>query len=195
MNQLITVVFLCLAVILQGSLGTRWSRNDHIFSQRRQPLYGISKLPCRFPDEYHCPRTEQHCISKHAKCNGVKDCPEGDDENNCMNCMMDSSDLKCAGQSITYCYQKHAICDGDRDCPHGDDEMQCPASDVFDRNSPYLHRRAESYVQLRNPEDARAIPRSWSLKRQRDQCFRKCLETNPDVEHNEQGGLYAAYRP
>ncbi|CAG7682785.1 unnamed protein product, partial [Allacma fusca] len=54
------------------------------------------------------------------KCDGFKQCPNGEDEQNCP-CAFQCADGSCLVQS----YQ---ICNGWVDCPGGEDELNCPCS-------------------------------------------------------------------
>uniref|UniRef100_A0AAF5DGG6 DNA methyltransferase 1-associated protein 1 n=1 Tax=Strongyloides stercoralis TaxID=6248 RepID=A0AAF5DGG6_STRER len=66
------------------------------------------------------------CISRSDRCNGVSDCVDGSDEDNC-GCD-DDTQYKCASDlnsGLSKCIDKNLLCDGVRDCPQGDDEVNC----------------------------------------------------------------------
>ena len=77
------------------------------------------------PQQYKCSRS--YCIPSRKVCDGVIDCPTGDDETSCV-------DYKCPGHmrcsGVIFCVPPHEICDGVAHCPQHDDEkccQRCPA--------------------------------------------------------------------
>ena len=73
------------------------------------------------PDGYKCPKS--YCIAIHMVCDGVKDCPESDDELHCDN-IITKGLLRCRYDSI-YVHPRH-ICDGIAHCIESyDDESVC----------------------------------------------------------------------
>lgn len=71
-------------------------------------------------------------------CDGLIDCWDFSDENNCEWCS--PGQYVCLNSRT--CIEKDKLCDGKRDCPHGDDEKQCVmvapdqrAADDFPYNS------------------------------------------------------------
>ena len=78
---------------------------------------------CRYvecPQQYKCPNS--YCIPSRKICDGIIDCPTGDDEESCM-------DYKCPGHmrcsGFTFCVPPHEVCDGIAQCPRQDDEKFC----------------------------------------------------------------------
>ena len=65
------------------------------------------------------------CIPEDKVCDGVKDCPNRDDESEVKcRCLNDGPGyFRCRG-SRAKCIPSSWFCDGVRDCPHGDDEQQ-----------------------------------------------------------------------
>ena len=75
----------------------------------------------RCPNHYKC--LESYCIPLHQVCDGIKDCPTGQDEGNC-------GEFACQGyfqcKGTHMCLHLHYLCDGVVDCPfHSDDEQHC----------------------------------------------------------------------
>ncbi len=69
---------------------------------------------------------QSYCIPTRKLCDGVMDCPSGDDEDKCVN-MTCPGHLRCYNTS--YCVPPWEICDGIEHCPGRDDEyfcQQCP---------------------------------------------------------------------
>ncbi|CAG7705197.1 unnamed protein product, partial [Allacma fusca] len=75
--------------------------------------------PCDGPDLFQC-GTFGPCLYNVYKCEGFKQCPNGEDEQNCP-CAFQCADGSCLVQS----YQ---VCNGWPDCPGGEDELNCPCS-------------------------------------------------------------------
>ena len=63
-----------------------------------------------------------YCIPTRKVCDGVIDCPVGEDEANCDRYICPGH-MRCSG--VTYCVPAHEICDGISHCPRQDDEKYC----------------------------------------------------------------------
>ena len=75
----------------------------------------------RCPNYYKC--LESYCIPLHLVCDGIKDCPTGQDESHCSEFACQGY-YKCKGQYL--CVDLKYLCDGVVDCPmHRDDEQYC----------------------------------------------------------------------
>lgn len=74
------------------------------------------------------------CIQKSVLCNGVMDCSDGSDEQNCGG---GSSDGRCEPNEMQCrngkCVQKIWYCDGEDDCGDNTDELNCPKSNPEDK--------------------------------------------------------------
>ena len=78
---------------------------------------------CQFVEcrqQYKCQMS--YCIPSRKVCDGVIDCPAGDDEAIC-------TAFRCPGHmpcyGVTYCVPPHEVCDGISHCPQQDDEKYC----------------------------------------------------------------------
>ena len=94
-----------------------YQRDGHMaYCRNGLHLRGCQNQECSA--SYKCKRS--YCIPPHRICNGVLDCPFGDDE---AMCPVDSCEnmLKCNGQ----CIHVDQICDGIAHCVDGDDELLC----------------------------------------------------------------------
>ncbi|XP_049834004.1 vitellogenin receptor-like [Schistocerca gregaria] len=70
-------------------------------------------------NEFHCEK-DKKCIPAASRCNGVPDCPGGDDERNCDQCR--DYEFRCDnGQCISF----EMKCDGKKQCKDGSDEIFC----------------------------------------------------------------------
>ena len=75
----------------------------------------------RCPNHYKC--LESYCIPLHLVCDGVEDCPTGQDEERCEDFVCQGY-YQCKGTHI--CLHLNYLCDGVLDCPvHQDDEQFC----------------------------------------------------------------------
>ena len=78
---------------------------------------------CRYIEcrkHYKCPHS--YCIPVRKVCDGVTDCPVGDDEVQCHTYQC-RGHMRCQG--VTYCVPPHEICDGISHCPQQEDEKYC----------------------------------------------------------------------
>lgn len=64
------------------------------------------------------------------RCDNLRDCPRGDDEDECKFCNYD--EFKCF--SDQQCISEKWHCDGSIDCSDGSDESDCDISDDYDGN-------------------------------------------------------------
>ena len=86
---------------------------------------GLHLLDCEYfqcTGSFKCQHS--YCVPTHKVCNGVQDCPYGDDEVMCPVSAC-SNMLKC-GQ---ICVHPSQICDGTMQCQFGEDELACGAPD------------------------------------------------------------------
>ena len=63
-----------------------------------------------------------YCIPTRKICDGIIDCPVGEDEANCEEYICPGH-MQCSG--VTYCVPPHEICDGISHCPRQDDKKYC----------------------------------------------------------------------
>ena len=86
---------------------------------------GLHLLDCEYfqcTGSFKC--RNSYCVPTHKVCNGVQDCPYGDDEVMCP-VLACTNMLKC-GQT---CVHPSQICDGTMQCEFGEDELACGAPD------------------------------------------------------------------
>ena len=76
---------------------------------------------------FKCPGS--YCVPVHKRCDSVKDCPRGEDEEACRTNDTRTVNPPCPGlyrcSGGGHCIHQYQICDGYPDCSHGDDEHYC----------------------------------------------------------------------
>ena len=86
---------------------------------------GLHLLECEYfqcAGSFKCQHS--YCVPTHKVCNGVQDCPYGDDEAMCP--LLACSNMLRCGQT---CVHPSQICDGIMQCEFGEDELACDAPD------------------------------------------------------------------
>ena len=81
-------------------------------------LRNCRRIQCT--NTFKCPLS--YCIPIRKVCDGIYDCYNGEDENNCRNNICPGY-LKC--REVEFCVHPIEVCDGYSHCPHGDDEELC----------------------------------------------------------------------
>ncbi|XP_043952272.1 low-density lipoprotein receptor-related protein 2-like isoform X1 [Gambusia affinis] len=88
----------------------------------KAPVFTLSA--CLSPSVL-CPSFKAYiCISQSQFCDGVKDCPDGFDEQNCAERCLLRNDFLC--KNHWSCVPKSSVCDGRPHCLDGSDEVDCP---------------------------------------------------------------------
>ena len=108
--------------IMSTDLACTYDRNFH---PEDNDLFNAPHLEWCYlhecPGMYKC--FESYCIPYHYICDGVADCPSGDDEDNCI-LLSCPGMLKCKLEKI--CIRSNEQCDGYAHCSlSGDDELHC----------------------------------------------------------------------
>ncbi|PRD29637.1 UNVERIFIED_CONTAM: Vldlr [Trichonephila clavipes] len=76
---------------------------------------------CR-PDQFQCKNLQ--CIPGQLQCNGMEECPDGSDEENCDSLHATKCDPKTQFNCGDHCIPLKAVCDGRNDCGNYEDEPQ-----------------------------------------------------------------------
>ena len=114
-NESFPSLELCLLVRDQYGVTKHCNNTEH--------LHYCADFSC--PNHYKCPHS--YCIPMHTVCDGVKDCPQGKDEDQCSEFVCRGY-MRCKGMSL--CLHPNYLCNGAIDCTmYGDDEVLCDSTD------------------------------------------------------------------
>ncbi|KAM8873175.1 uncharacterized protein ACB058_004818 isoform 2-T2 [Synchiropus picturatus] len=87
------------------------------------PTTTLTTLPACLSPSVLCPTSLHLCISPNKFCDGIKDCPNGFDEENCLKRCPSKNDFRCKDRRS--CVPKSLVCDGRSHCHDGSDEVDC----------------------------------------------------------------------
>lgn len=78
------------------------------------------------PGQYQCANGQ--CTYPSNLCNGIDECGDNSDEENCENYTCLNTQFRCQGNSTIppRCIQSKFRCNKHKDCPLGEDEEDCP---------------------------------------------------------------------
>ena len=82
-------------------------------------LAKCGKVQCTWK-YFKCPNS--YCVPMRHECNGLWNCPRGQDERNCLSRTCQGR-FRCHNSSL--CIAQDSICDGIPDCPFQDDNISC----------------------------------------------------------------------
>ncbi|XP_071784667.1 uncharacterized protein [Asterias amurensis] len=104
--------------------------------KRMQRRHEERSLNCSGGDDFLC--MSGGCVPGYWQCDGMDDCPDGDDE---FGCFISESTGGCQAGSEYTCASGDCIyanwqCDGWTDCPHGDDEEGCNYESIGNSDLP-----------------------------------------------------------
>ncbi|KAK2818981.1 hypothetical protein Q5P01_024542 [Channa striata] len=97
------------------------TRPSNAATKRTSP---VPLLPTCSSPSVLCPSVHL-CLSPSQFCDGVDDCPDGFDENNCEKQCTSNDYFQCKGHQS--CISRTLVCDGRTHCPDGSDEINCPS--------------------------------------------------------------------
>lgn len=102
---------------------------------------------CVFPptcndEQFQCKSGKVTCIPKTWYCDGMAECTDASDEENCPVCS--SPNYKCPGKTV--CLSLSKICDGYDDCPDQSDEACCRTQDFLCQTDNRKHCISRSHI-------------------------------------------------
>ncbi|XP_070184274.1 G-protein coupled receptor GRL101-like [Littorina saxatilis] len=103
-----------------ASVTSSWQQRIH-GGQTLNLIQIISIKPPCSEDLFQCVE-DGYCFDVQFRCNGVQDCPGGQDEAGCADYSCPGM-YRCRGSRV--CYRADKLCDGFGDCPQQDDELFC----------------------------------------------------------------------
>ncbi|XP_059608189.1 uncharacterized protein LOC132256028 [Phlebotomus argentipes] len=106
-----------------------------------------------YKNEFKC--LDSTCIPLQWKCDNIKDCAEGDDEENCKFC--ETNEFRCV--SNEKCIPDKWRCDRYKDCPDSSDELDCEEEEDA-RSFPlsYGNARVYPFVHEQSPSNPNSRP-------------------------------------
>ena len=114
-NETFPNLELCLLVRDQYGVTKHCNNTEH--------LHYCADFSCL--NHYKCPHS--YCIPMHTVCDGVKDCPRGEDEEQCSEFVCQGY-MRCKGMNL--CLHPNYLCNGAIECTmYGDDEVLCDSRD------------------------------------------------------------------
>ncbi|XP_028456831.1 low-density lipoprotein receptor-related protein 2 isoform X2 [Perca flavescens] len=103
---------------------TMTTSNPNIYPLNMGATKPAPTVPACTSPSVLCPRSAAHlCITQSQFCDGRVDCPDGFDEENCVNKCPSKNDFRCKDRRS--CVSKSLVCDGRSHCHDGSDEFDC----------------------------------------------------------------------
>ncbi|XP_017472792.1 PREDICTED: low-density lipoprotein receptor-related protein-like, partial [Rhagoletis zephyria] len=104
---------------------------EYLCNGARECLDGSDEANCPTEEEQECLPNEYrcragNCIDNARRCDHVRDCPDGDDED--ASCLIGCRDDEYLCKNSEQCISSTKVCDRITDCVGGDDEDQCEGS-------------------------------------------------------------------
>jgi hypothetical protein len=93
-------------------------------------------------EQFPCKSGKVHCIPKTWYCDGMAECTDASDEENCPVCS--HPNYKCPGKNV--CLNPAKICDGYDDCPDQSDESCCRPQDFLCQPENRKHCISRSHI-------------------------------------------------
>nr|QQK84939.1 vitellogenin receptor [Chrysoperla nipponensis] len=152
-------------------------------SNRETDISDIQALICN-DDEFACTSNMTVCVPEDDRCNGISDCPQGEDEENCSDTDCQKDEFKCKNGK---CIQESWVCDKTDDCGDKSDENY----DLCNYMNRPMNKNQDGSSMKFNMTAYKKIPCTNGFRCKSGQCIEwkfVCNKENDCEDESDEGG-------